>query len=292
MRDQTIPKTQGLDLARGSAGDLARDLARDLACDLACDLASAPSLTEALASLGLCVMGALPLARSAAQPPYETPRPQLETSLAPVAPEDSMGQLLILGATPGLWPVFSTSPEARDQMADPLDRWSRRVIDDLAQAFDAQAIYPFGGAPYAPFVKWALASGRFFTSPSQMMVHDTYGLMISLRGALWFATDANLTPEDGYDGQHGQSSPCRECAAPCLSACPVAALPRGGPYDVPRCQSHLATQAGAGCYEAGCLARAACPLSRNAARSPAQNCHHMVAFCPRPTAPDASCEKA
>ena len=30
------------------------------------------------------------------------------------------------------WAAFSASPEAQDGAADPLDRWSRRVVDGLA----------------------------------------------------------------------------------------------------------------------------------------------------------------
>ena len=86
---------------------------------------------------GLLVMGALHPAKCGAK--------QLEH-----------GTLILLGAGAGFWPAFSTSPEARDGQADPIDRWSTRVVGDLAKRQGAQALYPFGGPPYAPFIDWAL----------------------------------------------------------------------------------------------------------------------------------------
>ena len=43
------------------------------------------------------------------------------------------------------WSAFSASPEASDGLADPLDRWSRRVIETLAAELGAKALFPFGG---------------------------------------------------------------------------------------------------------------------------------------------------
>ncbi|WP_293573046.1 ferredoxin [Phaeobacter sp.] len=190
-------------------------------------------------------------------------------------PRGAWGTLLLLGTGPAFWAHFKTSPEYHDSAADPLDRWSKRVIDELATTWQAEAYYPFTGPPYQPFVAWALASGRCFTSPSQMMVHDRYGMMISLRGALRFARP--ITPHPAAPPL--QEAPCLTCAnQPCLTRCPVDALRDGGPYDVAACRAHLSTPAGAPCLDGGCLARRACPLSAGAARSAAQSAHHMRYF--------------
>lgn len=184
------------------------------------------------------------------------------------------GTLILLGlkGTP-TWRRIAAAPEFADSAPDPLDRWSRRVVDGLARRFDAEAHYPFGGPPYAPFVNWALASGRAFTSPSQMMVHDTVGMLISYRGALHLRQDIE-TPTPSL-----RRSPCESCAQrPCLSACPAHALIDGGPYDLSACHSHLAAPDGVPCLSNGCLARLACPLSRGAERDPAQSAHHMSYF--------------
>lgn len=189
------------------------------------------------------------------------------------APGVPHGTLILLGTAPSFWPQFRSSPEAQDGAADPVDRWSRRVITALAEAWQAIPAFPFTGPPYAPFVGWALATGRCFTSPSQMLVHDRYGMMISFRGALYLTTHLDLPPPPRAE------APCLSCdTQPCLTACPVAALNDGGPYDLAACYDHLDSPAGASCLSAGCLARRACPLSAGADRLPAQSAHHMRYF--------------
>ncbi|KIC15171.1 hypothetical protein [Leisingera sp. ANG-Vp] len=183
------------------------------------------------------------------------------------------GTLILLGTTSEFWNIFTSSPEHRDGAPHPVDRWSQRVIGALAEETGANPYFPFGGPPYTPFINWALASGRFFTSPSQMMVHDRVGMLISLRGALHFKQEFDIPPPPLAE------SPCESCPSrPCLSSCPVSALADGGPYDLAACHDYLDTSAGAGCMSGGCLARRACPLSRSAGRDPDQTAHHMRHF--------------
>ena len=75
------------------------------------------------------------------------------------------GTLILFGTAQAFWPVFTNSPEHHDGAPDPVDRWSGRVIGALAAELGGSAYFPFGGPPYTPFINWALASGRFFTSP-------------------------------------------------------------------------------------------------------------------------------
>lgn len=182
------------------------------------------------------------------------------------------GSLILLGAGPDFWPAFTAAPEAQDGAPDPIDRWSSRVIGALAEQFGAEAHYPFGGPPYAPFIDWALKSGRAFSSPTGMLVHDTVGMMISYRGALHFAEPIVLPTVTA-------ASPCESCAGkPCLTACPVGALEANAPYDVPRCHEYLDSPAGQSCMMQGCAVRRACPISRGAGRRPAQSALHMRSF--------------
>ena len=96
--------------------------------------------------------------------------------------------LVLLGPQePGFWASFTQSPEYRDTLPDPMDRWSRRILDALAGRLGARAFYPFGTTPPHPFYTWAKASGRAWPSPVQFLVHDTAGLWLSYRGALGFA---------------------------------------------------------------------------------------------------------
>lgn len=185
------------------------------------------------------------------------------------------GTLILLGCGDAFWPSFCQSPEYNDGVDHPIDRWSRRVIDHLARDLGAnQSFYPFDGPPYAPFVNWALASGRAFTSPSQFLVHDQVGLMISYRGALHFDAEFDI-PAPGL-----AHSPCTECTSKaCINTCPVQAMVDGGPYQVAACHSHLDTSTGSTtCLSQGCVARRACPLSQGSGRSPAQSAHHMRYF--------------
>ncbi|MEL7099683.1 MAG: ferredoxin [Pseudomonadota bacterium] len=180
------------------------------------------------------------------------------------------GDTVLIGAGRGMWPVFTASDEYADDTADPLDRWSKRVIGGIAADFGGHALFPSDGPPYAPFIKWAKDTGRFWSSPTGMLVHDVAGLMISIRGAVVI---------EGYGAEpEAGNSPCVGCEAPCAVACPVGALNAETMYDVPACKAYLHSDPGATCMGAGCLARRACPVSQAFGRDPAQSAFHMRAF--------------
>lgn len=181
-----------------------------------------------------------------------------------------MGKTMVLIGPdePQFWGHFSTSPEYEDGTPDPLDRWSKRVLDDVSDQFDAEALYPFGGPPFHPFYTWALETGRFWASPIQFLVHDTVGLFVSFRGAI-------LLPQP-FGADQPRTSPCQSCdAKPCMTACPVHAFADG--YDVDACKGHLTSLAGAPCMSNGCAARRACPIGQGN-RPPAQAAFHMESF--------------
>lgn len=183
---------------------------------------------------------------------------------------DGPDTVVLLGPhEPGFWAMFSQSPEKQDNQPDPMDRWSKRVISGLAQTLDATAEFPFGGPPYAPFLQWAVDSGRAWSSPVGMLVQERAGLMVSYRGALRFNGHL-LLPAPAQ-------IPCEDCVQPCVSACPVDALSADG-YNVQACKQHIASPAGESCLKDGCLARRACPISRDYGRLPAQSGFHMASF--------------
>ncbi|WP_235824122.1 ferredoxin [Falsiruegeria mediterranea] len=183
------------------------------------------------------------------------------------------GTLILLGTAAAFWDTFETSPEWTDGLRHPIDRWSTRVVQGLAQDFTATAYFPFGGPPYTPFIDWALKSGRTFTSPVGALVQDTVGMLISFRGALHFEQEFDIPQPSGV-------SPCTDCPAPCATACPVEALNAQSFYDVDNCHAYLNTPAGQTCLTEGCATRLACPVSAGAGRSQAQTAHHMRAFHP------------
>lgn len=82
------------------------------------------------------------------------------------------------------WSVFSQSSEYRDGQPDALDRWSRRVAQQVAEVFKARAIFPFEGPPYYPFLQWAKRADVLSQSPLGLMIHPQYGLWHSYRFAL------------------------------------------------------------------------------------------------------------
>ena len=183
---------------------------------------------------------------------------------------DEDRQIILLGPSSGFWEFFSNAPENKDGHADPVDRWSKRVIRGLAELLGCEAEFPFGGPPYAPFMSWAIASGRAWSSRVGMLVHDQMGLMVSYRGAL-------VLKEPISHPEPAQDSPCQSCIEqPCLTACPVGALGAEG-YNTDRCAAHLRTDAGADCMN-GCLVRRSCPYSLGAERKEAQSRLHMQAF--------------
>lgn len=183
------------------------------------------------------------------------------------------GTLILLGFVGrAQWPVFAGSAEAADGRADPLDRWSRRVIGGLAAELGAAALYPFGGPPWLPFQRWARKAEPVHSSPLGVLIHPDWGLWHSYRGALVFAERLDL-PE-----RRERPSPCDTCAEkPCLSACPVGAFTLER-YDVGTCAGHIKSAAGRDCMELGCRVREACPVGAEHRFGPEQASFHMRAF--------------
>lgn len=172
---------------------------------------------------------------------------------------------------PGFWAHVTAQPEFSDGAADPLDRWSKRVILAMAEAMGGRALFPSDGPPYPPFFQWALRSGQAFSSPIALMVHLRMGLWASFRGALALPGHLPL-PKPA-------APPCITCVAPCTTACPVGALgPQG--YDVAACHHFLDTESGKKCLSSGCLARRACPASQSYGRLEQQSAWHMRQFHP------------
>ncbi|CUH78807.1 hypothetical protein [Tropicibacter naphthalenivorans] len=203
-------------------------------------------------AVGLAIRGALP-------PRQGDPVPDDTRAIALLGPDE-----------PNFWARFTAAKEYRDGQPDPLDRWSKRVIGELAHAEGATAIFPSDGPPYAPFMAWALDSGQAWTSPVGPLVHADAGLFISFRAALALPRDIDL-PQPA-------TQPCPTCARPCATACPVDALSDAQPYDVAACQAHLASDQGSDCRLNGCLVRRACPTADSFTRLPEQSGFHMSAF--------------
>lgn len=156
----------------------------------------------------------------------------------------------------------------------PLDAWSREVVSGLAHALGAEPLFPFGGPPFLPFLRWARRADTVWPSVMGPLIHPRYGLWHAYRGALSFAERIELPPRDRGPTRR----PCDECRErPCLAPCPVGAV-REGDFDAAGCAEWLIERPRSDCREAGCLARRACPVGREHAYEPAHAAFHMTAF--------------
>jgi len=194
--------------------------------------------------------------------------------LTPVLPSGAPAQtvLMVGSAGPDFWAAFQAASEAGDGSQDPMDRFTRRVLNGLASRFGFSAVYPFEGPPYHPFQRWALRCGGFSQSPVGVLAHHAYGPWLGLRAAF-------LCPDRlPLEAAAPPAGPCRACAdKPCMSACPVDAISTSGGYDVGKCRDHLIADTSVSCW-AGCLARHACPVGRDHAPVSAQGRFHMESF--------------
>ena len=142
-------------------------------------------------------------------------------------------------------------------------------MDAPADAIGGRAFFPFG-TPHQPFLRWALRSGRAWSSPVHLLVHDTAGLMVSYRGAILVPQRLELPPLS--------QSPCDTCEAkPCIQACPASALTPAA-YDLAACHAWLDSTEGQSCLEQGCAVRRSCPISATYGRMEAQSAFHMGYF--------------
>lgn len=186
---------------------------------------------------------------------------------------EGAGTVLLIGNAGGaMWEAFQPH---MDGAPDPLNRWTRGIIEPIAEGFGARSLYPFG-EPHWPFQRWALRAEALFPSPLGLLIHPEYGLWHAYRAALLFSERLPLP------ARSDATSPCGSCAEkPCLSACPAGAFSGAG-YDVPACASYLRLSSASvdetDCLTAGCHARNACPAGRGWRYPDAQIRFHMTAF--------------
>ena len=181
--------------------------------------------------------------------------------------------VVLLGWTGGdQWPVFAASPEFRDGLPDPLNRWSKRLIDGIAAELGGAAFYPFGGPPWLDFQRWALKAEPVHRSPLGLLIYPEWGLWHSYRGAVGL--------RERLDLPHRESGafPCESCRErPCLSACPVSAFAADRPNDYAACRGYLA-EGTADCLTRACAARRACPIAPQMRYAEPQAAFHIRAF--------------
>lgn len=221
--------------------------------------ARATRLSKALARAGFIALGGF--------------HPVRQDGVPEVCAGEPTRTLLLIGSIgPLFFRAFSASIEAADGGPDPLDRYTARLLREMAGEFGFTPVFPFDGPPWHPFQQWAMKAGGFSRSPMGVLAHKTYGPWAGFRAAFLSAEHFGTFEANGTAG------PCETCLdKPCLAACPVEAISLERGYDVPRCRDHLRGNPGAGCF-AGCLARRACPFGQDFAQGEDQAGYHMRAF--------------
>lgn len=220
-------------------------------------------LQQQVAELGLKILGVLEVD---------------EEDRLPALPGGSVArQLLLIGnAGQEMWPVFSASAEYADGEDNPLDRWSQRVAEQLADVFGVTPLFPFGGPPHWPFVTWAKRARACHSSPLGMALHPRYGLWHAYRFALLTSDTEAVSAEVTADA-FASAAPCGGCEKPCLSVCPVGAF-TGQEYLYKTCAAFLAAEPDHPCNHYGCAARRACPVGEEYLYPAAQAAFHTEVF--------------
>ncbi len=181
--------------------------------------------------------------------------------------------VLLVGNVGGAyWSHFSrwraTQPP---DIPDPLDRWSRLAIGQVAQQFAARVVMP-NDRPFAPFQQWAMRAEALRPSPLGILMHPRYGLWHAYRGAMLFDVEILIHRDEN------PIHPCDACIGkPCMNSCPVDAHSLHG-FAYRTCIAHVRSQAGRQCIDDGCRARNACPVGRKHAYPPEVQAFHQQAF--------------
>lgn len=201
-----------------------------------------PGLGDALAAHGLIARGGF-----AFEGREEAPR----------GPSGRPARSVILVGHGGgtIWPHFTAWLDRQPEWpANPLDAWSREVLEETAPRFGARAVFPFE-KPWLPFQQWAMRAEGLRASPLGILMHPEFGLWHAYRGALLFDVEKPVQAAD---------NPIHLCdlcdRKPCLISCPGGAVSAAG-MDIARCHGFLASDAGGGCRSSGCAARNACPIA-------------------------------
>jgi len=196
-----------------------------------------------------------------------------DDSLPEIEGESGESVLLLIGNVgSSIWPSFIKSAEYQDNRPDPMDRWSKRIANNLSQQYGGYAVFPFDGPPYHPFVSWANKGNMSSISTLGLAIHSKYGLWHAYRFALVLPGSKLELPEINK-----RQNPCINCFQPCLSACPVNAFTGKG-YRYLDCVKYLSQNADCECNSSGCASRRACPEAISYQYIPEQARFHMRVF--------------
>ena len=193
------------------------------------------------------------------------------------------GGILVGNFGPKMWRSFKVSPEYADALDDSMNRWTKRILDDVGQHGQAiEVLYPFD-RPFWPFQRILSAATGAKQSPVGQYIHPVYGLWHAVRGVFVYNSVReidniiNCLPKEREYLNH----PCDVCKdKPCLTACPVGAFDDTS-LNVETCHTHLASGEEPDCLTLGCRARGACPVGEEHVYDSDQIQFHMGAYFAR-----------
>jgi hypothetical protein len=181
-----------------------------------------------------------------------------------------------------MWQTFQQSVFYKDQLPDPLDRWTRSVLEKLASKTGSGLALPFD-SPFPPFQEWAKRASGISNSPLGILMHPEFGLWFGLRGVFFFEVNVeNQEVNKLIQLRISDENLCDKCIEkPCLSHCPVNAFDKTG-LNVETCFSHLEKTINLSfqpdCLSNGCVARDACPVGTHHKYCDEQLQFHMNSY--------------
>ena len=216
------------------------------------------AIAPALSAAGINLRGCLRVDRyDAGIPPAWRAR-----SLLPSA----RSALVLAAGGRALFEAFRAAPEAR-RRGDPLDAYTRRVAEEVADRLAGRALFAFerrGGA-FADFVALGRAAGLGAPSRLGLLLHPEFGPWMSIRAVVLTVQELPETrPLAAFD-------PCRGCAAPCDRACRGAAV-AGERFDIAGCAATRRVEAAC---RLRCDARRACVVGTEHRYADVAEAHHM-----------------
>jgi hypothetical protein len=196
------------------------------------------------------------------------------------------GALLLGAGGREFFERFARAPEASDGAANPLDRYTRRVVEAAAESslgalgVRGAVYFPFGVQPVLPFQRLGRAAGLGGPGPLGLQIHPVYGA--------WWAYRALVIVDRALPPLPAAGDGCAGCDAPCVAACPARAVARGG-FVVSACHARRAI---AEPCRLSCAARAACVRGPEHRYTGEQLAFHMAASLPRRWSPASSASSA
>jgi len=213
----------------------------------------------------------------------------IEKSQPPIARtevSDATQLLLLANAGPKFWRCLQSS-SFKDH-SDPVDSFSLELASEFQCTFlpDSQftQLYPTPvGQSHIPLMRLGGLAGWNIPSPLGLGLHPDYGPWSAYRAA-WltnsvqlpdvFIKRPNTFKSTDITALQQSADLCVSCSAPCVTACPAAAVTHAENFQIERCYEYRRPEISE-CHT-HCFARIACPVGAIHRYDKEQLAHHMA----------------